>query len=380
MIKSPHPTKIEKGAYSAIIFKDGNLAVAEDNVGTVISENSNAATVIQAAIDSCNGKGKVVLTDIFDTTAAITFPSGAYTDFSKGITFQGSGNSSGINYTPATGYAIKLEGTAGNSQCAHHLLHNLIISAPNTTDAAIGILGGAFFTRLRNIRIHNCPSGKGIYINHSATLGGNIVNISTIDIYNCEYGIYAAGGPSLSIDGGGRIRTLSASGGKESLYYTVDGYTGSGFKQLHTENLEIYSEATGQRAMYIKGDVYFFSEHLNLYDDVIKPIYLDQGRHEFHSCYLGELDWSVGTLVNIDSGSRYCFLKADDPMYCIDELKTPLMIDSSSPYTYTSGTRVNDATAANGKCTQLDAKDELWGIYFGLGTNRFQKYILSKRI
>lgn len=50
-LKSPHPTKIERGAYSAIVFKDGDLIVAEDNVGTVLKEDTDAATVIQAALD-----------------------------------------------------------------------------------------------------------------------------------------------------------------------------------------------------------------------------------------------------------------------------------------------------------------------------------------
>lgn len=52
MIKSPHPTKIERGAYSAIVYQEGDLNIAEDNVGTVIKEDSNATTVIEAAIDS----------------------------------------------------------------------------------------------------------------------------------------------------------------------------------------------------------------------------------------------------------------------------------------------------------------------------------------
>jgi len=374
-LKSPYPTKIGRGAYSAIVFKNGDLIVAEDNVGTVIQEDSNAATVIQAAIDSCNGKGNVALMDVFDTTVAITFPSGPWTSYSKGITLQGSGVGSGVNYTPSTGYAIKMEGQAGASQCAHHLLDNLIISAPNTTDAAIGILGGVIHTDLRGIHVYNCPNGKGIYINHSATLGGNVIHMSNIDIYKSLYGIYAAGGPSLSIDGRSYIRTLTADAGKEALYYTVDGYAGSGFKQLYTENLEICAEAAAQRSMYIKGDTYFISEHHNLYDDIARPIYLDGGRHQFHSCYLGDVDWSVGTLVDIDKGSSCCFLKAKDPLYCPDEFNTPLMIDTSSPFSYTTGSFVADGTAANGKVCQLNAHNEVWGLYFYTGTNHFHKYI-----
>lgn len=51
-LRSPFATRIEKGAYSAIVYSNGSLYVAENNKGEVIKENSNAATVIQAAIDS----------------------------------------------------------------------------------------------------------------------------------------------------------------------------------------------------------------------------------------------------------------------------------------------------------------------------------------
>lgn len=51
-MKSPYTTKTERGAYSAIVYIDGDLCVAEDNVGTIIGENTDAATVIKAARDS----------------------------------------------------------------------------------------------------------------------------------------------------------------------------------------------------------------------------------------------------------------------------------------------------------------------------------------
>lgn len=50
--KCPFTTKIERGAYSAIVYQDGDSIIAENNVGTVIKEDSNAASVIEAAIDS----------------------------------------------------------------------------------------------------------------------------------------------------------------------------------------------------------------------------------------------------------------------------------------------------------------------------------------
>ena len=57
-VKSPYTTKTERGGYSAIVCKDGDLYVAEDDVGAVIKENSDAATVIQAALDE---GGKTIL-------------------------------------------------------------------------------------------------------------------------------------------------------------------------------------------------------------------------------------------------------------------------------------------------------------------------------
>ena len=364
-----------RGGYSAIVFMDGDTAVAEDSVGTIIKEESNAATVIQAAIDSCNKMGKIVLADLFDTTAEITLPSAPWNAMEGGLTIQGFGNLSGINYTPVTGYGLKLESVASNNQCAHHIIDNLVLKAPNTTNGVVGILGSVFFVSFKNVRVFNCPSGKGVYITYGGTLSNNTIEFENIHIDHCKYGIYALKGASLYFTGKGYIKTRDADNGKEAFYYNVDGYTGDGFKTVYTENLELLADTATQRAMYIKGDRYFFGEHHQLYIDAARPVYLDNGRHQFHSCYLGELDWSVGTLVGIDAGCRYCFLKAKDPMYCIDELKTPFRIDATSPFMYTDGVSANDAAAANGKCVELDAINEYVGLYFCVGSDKFNKYM-----
>lgn len=60
-LKAPFATKIGRGAYSAIVFKDGDLYVAEDNVGTVIKESTDTATAIQSALNSLTQGGKLVL-------------------------------------------------------------------------------------------------------------------------------------------------------------------------------------------------------------------------------------------------------------------------------------------------------------------------------
>ena len=82
-VESPYTTKVERGGYSAIVFEDGDLIVAEDAVGKVISEGTNAATVINAAVDAlpANG-GLVLLKDRFVITDTITLAT-------LGIIFQG---------------------------------------------------------------------------------------------------------------------------------------------------------------------------------------------------------------------------------------------------------------------------------------------------
>ena len=60
-VKSPFTTKTERGGYAAIVYLDGDLCVAEDNVGTVISEQAKAdyvSNVIQAAADEI-GQGSI---------------------------------------------------------------------------------------------------------------------------------------------------------------------------------------------------------------------------------------------------------------------------------------------------------------------------------
>lgn len=51
MISSPFTTKIERGAYSANVYKEGDMFVAVDSVGTLIKEGT-AAVVLQAALDA----------------------------------------------------------------------------------------------------------------------------------------------------------------------------------------------------------------------------------------------------------------------------------------------------------------------------------------
>jgi hypothetical protein len=93
-LKSPFTTQVERGGYSAIVYEDGDLIVAENDVGTVIAEGTNAATIINAGVDSlpANG-GLILLKDRFVITETITLDT-------VGIIFQGdSWHNSGLETT-----------------------------------------------------------------------------------------------------------------------------------------------------------------------------------------------------------------------------------------------------------------------------------------
>jgi hypothetical protein len=71
MIASPKLANEGRGAYNAIIFYDGDLIVAEDNVGKTLKENTNAATVIQAIVNSYSD---IVITDNMNIGTQIDIP------------------------------------------------------------------------------------------------------------------------------------------------------------------------------------------------------------------------------------------------------------------------------------------------------------------
>ena len=72
-MSSPYATQVERGGYTAIVYADGDEIVAEDAVGKAILEGTNAATVINAAVDALPANGGLVsLADKFTITATIT--------------------------------------------------------------------------------------------------------------------------------------------------------------------------------------------------------------------------------------------------------------------------------------------------------------------
>jgi parallel beta-helix repeat protein len=73
-----------RGGYSAIVYKDGSLYVAEDEKGDQIAENSNAQTVIHAAFaDLTSGRicqERVKLVGEFEINSNIVIPSYTFLD------------------------------------------------------------------------------------------------------------------------------------------------------------------------------------------------------------------------------------------------------------------------------------------------------------
>ena len=76
-MRSPFTTAIERGAYSVTVFIDGDLFVAEDEVGTTLKESTVGGTAIQAAIDYLPALGGDILvgTGYFGVTTPLQMKS-----------------------------------------------------------------------------------------------------------------------------------------------------------------------------------------------------------------------------------------------------------------------------------------------------------------
>lgn len=126
--KSPFTTQIERGGYSAIVYADGDYIVAEDDVGVIIAEGTNAATVINAAVDSLPANGGLVfLKDKFTTTATITIDTEGVTLIGDSWGNSGLSTTSNIPLITITPAAVKtiiermwLEGANDVAKTANH--------------------------------------------------------------------------------------------------------------------------------------------------------------------------------------------------------------------------------------------------------------------
>jgi hypothetical protein len=117
-----------RGAYSAIVYEDGDLYVAEDDVGTVILEGTNAAAAIQAAEDSL-GEGDLLMIrpGTYPLTSQVVFNTVHETISAYGALLTPDGNAHNIYI-----------GAADNPYSFHNIL-GLYVDATNLTSGGFGV-------------------------------------------------------------------------------------------------------------------------------------------------------------------------------------------------------------------------------------------------
>ena len=197
---------IERGAYSTIVYLDGDLTVADDNVGTVIMEETNAATVLQAALDSLSVGGKLFIdAGIYNVGVGV----GSSTD---GITVEGSNR--GIRFLDtgsiikATANAITVLDLTGSGAVSR----NFGINGDNKT--SINGLKQYRDSVAENIFIKNC-TGYGL------TYTGCDNRISGCLFSGCKTGIETGGSDGYILD------CIFSNEGVNTMNYAVDVKHGS---------------------------------------------------------------------------------------------------------------------------------------------------------
>jgi hypothetical protein len=158
-VRSPNATKIGRGTYSAIVYQDGDLCVAEDDVGTIIKEDTDAATVIQAAIDAL-AKGTLLI------------KKGDYSIPSANINWDTDNHKINIVGEGCFGYVSDDTGTK--------------LSFSNTH--GIYITGNGWFNQIRDIWLVGDGTGKAIS-NDTPVSNINYLVFENINIKNFATGI-----------------------------------------------------------------------------------------------------------------------------------------------------------------------------------------------
>ena len=123
-LKSPYTTQIERGGYTAIVHKDGDNYIAKDAVGNIIKEGTDAATIVQKAIDDYAQYGLVIVEPTIVLTTALKINK-SYSN----VEFFGDINSSGVNAIElgdtthqADGSTIKLARITGINNTGHGIV------------------------------------------------------------------------------------------------------------------------------------------------------------------------------------------------------------------------------------------------------------------
>lgn len=208
-LKSPFAVAIERGGYSAIAYKDGDLYVAEDNLGNILEESATAATTLQAAIDGLpSAGGKVLMDGVFPISTAVNFTKDK-------VTLEGMGISTKLSTTSN----ITMLSLSSKNNCIIRDMHIYGSGVANTSNTAISLTGsseniiedaiienvGGYAAQIQNAShknmISSCilKSGRGEFLLDGSTADcqRNIIKNCVIDtltrhgirILECNYNI-----------------------------------------------------------------------------------------------------------------------------------------------------------------------------------------------
>jgi len=191
-----------QGAHYIVFYNttDSEFNVRNGLDGTIDATGSNAATVIQAALDACTANANETVFLLGDPSN--TFAIGATQLDATGVNLIGSGNSAKLTYT-GTSYAIKYDGSTtqqlyskvGNfrialtnndgkaiqlyERCHYFDLFRIFVDGPSHANS-IGFEidggdNGCYFNNLYSLRTMNC--GTGIKLTTTGTQGANANNL-----------------------------------------------------------------------------------------------------------------------------------------------------------------------------------------------------------
>jgi hypothetical protein len=191
-VKSRFATKIERGGYSTIIFKEGDTYVADDFVGTTIKEGTNPATTIQAGIDSLSMGNVFIKGETYANDAALTMKTKVNLIGEGECTklYRATGDIiTGASVVQTTIANMALFGNRGganhrgiyfDSNSERNTMQNLQIEMLD-----IGIeIGGGYFNFITDMRMRDITN-KVIYLT-----GGNDHYLTRIQ-YDTDTGAYA---------------------------------------------------------------------------------------------------------------------------------------------------------------------------------------------
>jgi len=310
---------------------------AKDRLGDLIQicDGIDDLAKIQAAISSATW-GKILLSaGTYNLADEIALPTGQYSQL-PGIILAGMGMGTIINYTPATGYAIRLEGTDDGATCSNHLLEDLRIEAPNTTDGGVLFSGGCF-NRLHNVGFRNIPNGKSIAAqDHPVSGASSLMNVfDRVIIWRTKYGLYGHGQWLVK-----NSQIICNQAGNEDAIHLITG----GFLWMSDTQLEAQS---GKDALYLASP---YSFHRNIYVNN-GNITLDGSFHTFIDCNMPFPSYTTGTRLKIVGERGFSRHGSNIDSFYIPEYLKPLIVEAADGR-ISGGVLVADGTASGGYVRQ----------------------------